>query len=114
MIEKSAYTHEELAEDLKSTVKVVDPTPIPATQDGTLPSQMVDVDTTKSSGIDGDAGNWTQAGQLADGWPVAKGSEGDTTAPAPTEKLEAPEKSDDDKKAASIDQDLHPEKYEEA
>lgn len=36
----------------------------------------------KSSGIDGDAGNWTQAGQDATGWPVEKGSETDVTLPS--------------------------------
>lgn len=36
----------------------------------------------KSSGIDGDAGNWTEAGQDATGWPVEKGSETDVTLPS--------------------------------
>lgn len=36
----------------------------------------------KSSGIDGDAGNWTEAGQDTTGWPVEKGSETDVTLPS--------------------------------
>ena len=35
----------------------------------------------KSSGIDGDAGDWTQAGQDASGFPVPKGSPEDVTPP---------------------------------
>ena len=35
----------------------------------------------KSSGIDGDAGDWTAAGQDKDGFPVAKGSPEDVTHP---------------------------------
>jgi hypothetical protein len=33
----------------------------------------------KSSGIDGDAGAWTEAGRNAEGFPVAKGSPEDVT-----------------------------------
>lgn len=42
---------------------------------------------TKSSGIDGDAGDWTQAGMDATGFPVVKGSAEDVTA---VEKVEQP------------------------
>lgn len=42
----------------------------------------------KSSGIDGDAGDWTQAGMDKDGFPVQKGSAGDVSggqSPIPTQ-----------------------------
>lgn len=46
---------------------------------------------TKSSGIDGDAGDWTQAGMDADGFPVAKGSVTDVTEVSPAPPTPAPE-----------------------
>jgi hypothetical protein len=36
----------------------------------------------KSSGVDGDAGDWTQAGQDATGFPVERGSDADITKPS--------------------------------
>lgn len=36
----------------------------------------------KSSGIDGDAGDWTQAGMDKDGFPIAKGSAEDVSTPS--------------------------------
>lgn len=36
----------------------------------------------KSSGIDGDAGDWTTAGRDAEGYPVPKGSTEDVTLPS--------------------------------
>jgi hypothetical protein len=45
----------------------------------------------KSSGIDGDAGDWTQSGMDADGFPVAKGSVTDVTEVSPAPPTLAPE-----------------------
>lgn len=45
----------------------------------------------KSSGIDGDAGDWTQAGMDETGFPVPKGSETDVTEVSPATPTLAPE-----------------------
>lgn len=45
----------------------------------------------KSSGIDGDAGDWTQAGMDETGFPVSKGSDTDVTEVSPAPPTLAPE-----------------------
>lgn len=65
-MERSSYTHEQLAEDNKGNhpAVLVEDNHVPATQDGTLPTHQIDPTDPlqKTSGDDVDAGAWTESG----------------------------------------------------